>query len=126
MRIDQGNLGSVRYLIFGGEALQPDKLERFHNRYPQTKIVNMYGITETTVHVTYREIGDREIRRGISDIGSAIPTLGVFIMNGNQMCGIGVPGELCVTGAGVAKGYLNRPELTAEKFVPNPFGEGRM
>ena len=126
MRVDRNNMGSVRCLIFGGEALQPDKLKEFHKKYPDAGIVNMYGITETTVHVTYREIGDEQIERGISDIGSAIPTLGVYIMDGNHMCGIGIPGELCVTGAGVAKGYLNRPELTEEKFVPNPFGEGRM
>ena len=86
----------------------------------------MYGITETTVHVTYREIGEEEIERGISDIGRAIPTLNVYIMNNDTMCGIGMPGELCVTGEGLAKGYLNRPELTAEKFVKNPYGEGRM
>ena len=47
-------------------------------------------------------------------------------MNGNNLCGIGEPGEICVTGAGLAKGYLNRKELTEAKFVDNPFGEGRM
>ena len=50
----------------------------------------------------------------------------VYIVSGNQLCGIGIPGELCIAGAGLARGYLNKPELTAEKFVPNPFGEGRM
>ncbi|MGN1224084.1 MAG: amino acid adenylation domain-containing protein, partial [Ruminococcus sp.] len=114
MRIDENSMSSVRYLIFGGEALQPDKLESWHSKYPSAKIVNMYGITETTVHVTYREIGDAEIERGISDVGTAIPTLSVYIMNGDVLCGVGIPGELCVTGDGVAGGYLNRPELTAE------------
>lgn len=126
MRVDEDSMSSVRYLIFGGEALQPDKLSGWHQKYPMARIVNMYGITETTVHVTYREIEDREIERGVSDIGSAIPTLAVYVMNGNAMCGIGIPGELCVTGDGLARGYLNRDELTAEKFVPNPYGDGRM
>ncbi|MBR6826195.1 MAG: amino acid adenylation domain-containing protein, partial [Oscillospiraceae bacterium] len=116
----------VRYLIFGGEALHPAKLEPWHSWYPNCKIVNMYGITETTVHVTYREIGEKEIRAGISDIGSAIPTLKVYILQGDTLCGIGVPGELCVSGEGLAHGYLNLPELTCEKFIPNPFGEGRL
>ncbi|HAV90470.1 MAG TPA: non-ribosomal peptide synthetase, partial [Eubacterium sp.] len=123
---DKGEDLCVRYLIFGGEALDPSKLRGWKKKHPETKIINMYGITETTVHVTYREIGEEEIERGISDIGRAIPTLNVYIMNGDTMCGIGMPGELCVTGEGLAKGYLNRPELTAEKFVKNPFGEGRM
>ncbi|MGG1878419.1 condensation domain-containing protein, partial [Paenibacillus cisolokensis] len=55
---------------------------------------------------------------------NAIPTLKLYILNGDQLCGIGMPGELCVAGAGVARGYLNRPELTAKKFVENPFEPG--
>ncbi|WP_028517504.1 amino acid adenylation domain-containing protein, partial [Ruminococcus flavefaciens] len=120
MLVDSGEKLDVRYLIFGGEALNPTKLKKWRKDHPDTKIVNMYGITETTVHVTYREIGDEEIARGISDIGKAIPTLKTYIMDGSTMCGIGIPGELCVTGDGLARGYLNRPELTAEKFVKNP------
>ncbi|MBP3412049.1 MAG: amino acid adenylation domain-containing protein, partial [Oscillospiraceae bacterium] len=117
---------AIRYLIFGGEALHPAKLEPWHRWFPHCKIINMYGITETTVHVTYREIGDREIQVGLSDIGSAIPTLKAYVMQGNFLCGIGVPGELCVAGDGLARGYLHRTELTQEKFVPNPFGVGRL
>lgn len=117
---------SIRYLIFGGEALEPSKLISWHHMYPKVKIINMYGITETTVHVTYREITEKEMECGISDIGSAIPTLKVYIMDGMRLCGIGVPGELCVAGEGVARYYLNQPELTAQKFIRNPFGEGRL
>ena len=117
---------SVRYLIFGGEALDPAQLKCWHEWYPGCKIVNMYGITETTVHATYREIGATEISQGISNIGNAIPTLQIYIRNDNNLCGIGVPGEICVAGAGLARGYLNRPELNAEKFIPNPYGEGRL
>lgn len=127
MRKDNGErMKSVRYLIFGGEALNPAKLEQWKKNYPQAVIVNMYGITETTVHVTYREITEAEIKRGISDIGKAIPTLATYVMNGMKLCGIGIAGELCVAGAGVSRGYLNREELTKEKFINNPFGEGKM
>ncbi len=117
---------SIRYLIFGGEALAPKRLKQWKDTHPDARIVNMYGITETTVHVTYKEIGDLEIEKGISDIGSAIPTLGVYIMNQMHLCGIGVPGELCVSGEGLARGYLNLPEMTREKFTQNPYGEGRL
>jgi len=117
---------AIRYVIFGGEALYPDKLKRFSELYPSINIINMYGITETTVHVTYKEILSQEIETGKSNIGRAIPTLKVYVMNDMQLCGIGMPGELCVTGDGVARGYLNREELTNQKFVENPFGEGKM
>lgn len=89
--------------------------------HPQ--LVNMYGITETTVHVTYRPLtlADLESTPG-SVIGGPIPDLQVYVLDQErQPVPIGVPGELYVAGAGVARGYLNRPELTAERFVPNPF-----
>lgn len=117
---------SLRYIIFGGEALAPKRLRDWYNSHREVKIINMYGITETTVHVTYKEIGVEEIEAGISDIGKAIPTLKVYILNKMNLCGIGVPGELCVSGAGVSRGYLNQPELTKKKFINNPFGEGKL
>lgn len=116
----------LRYLIFGGESLKPQRLLKWYEWHPKVKIVNMYGITETTVHATYREIGKKEIENGISDIGKAIPTLSIHIMNGNSLCEIGVPGEICIAGTGVARGYLNNPELTEKRFVDNMFGEGKM
>ncbi len=114
----------VRYLIFGGEALHVSKLKAWHEKYPEMAIVNMYGITETTVHVTHKRIGAEDIQRGISNIGQAIPTLKLYILNGDQLCGIGMPGELCIAGAGVARGYVNRAELTQAKFVDNPYVPG--
>lgn len=124
--MDNKAIPSLRYVIFGGEALNPRKLREWHENNRKCSIVNMYGITETTVHVTYKAIEDEEIAIGMSNIGTAIPTLSVYVMNGYELCGIGVPGELCVTGAGVTKGYLNREELTAEKFVMNPYNGERM
>ena len=86
----------------------------------------MYGITETTVHVTYRPITTANLAttRG-SLIGEPIPDLELYVLDQSQnLVPIGVPGELYVGGAGVGRGYLNRPELTAERLIPNPFRPG--
>ncbi|MCQ9637621.1 amino acid adenylation domain-containing protein [Chryseobacterium sp. WG23] len=114
----------VRYVIFGGEALHPLRLKGWHKLFPACKLINMYGITETTVHVTYQEITEKEMNGSGSIIGKTIPTLWAYILDKNlQPVPIGVPGELCIAGEGVATGYLNREELTAERFVRNPFSE---
>lgn len=108
----------LRYVIFGGEALKPSLLKPFHARYPQVSLINMYGITETTVHVTYKELSDADILLENSNIGRPIPTLTSYIMDKELgFLPYGVPGEICVGGAGVCRGYLNRPELTEQKFV---------
>lgn len=113
---------SVRTVIFGGEALSPARLKSWKASYRACKLINMYGITETTVHVTYKEIGDQEIQTNLSNIGTVIPTLSSYVMNaGLRLVPVGVPGELCVGGAGVARGYLNRPELSSSRFVENPY-----
>ena len=112
----------IRYVIFGGEALKPTMLKNWKEKYQHTKLINMYGITETTVHVTYKEITDFEIEKNISNIGKPIPTLTTYIMDKNlKLMPIGVAGELCVGGEGVGRGYLGRPELTAQKFIENPY-----
>jgi acyl carrier protein len=85
----------------------------------------MYGITETTVHVTYRPLTyeDVETRQG-SVIGRPIPDLKVYVLDKRlQPVPVGVSGELYVGGAGLGRGYLNRPELTSERFIPDPFSE---
>ncbi|MCP5054399.1 MAG: AMP-binding protein, partial [bacterium] len=116
---------NVRIVVFGGEALKPGQLAQWRTRYPDATLVNMYGITETTVHVTYKEIGEQEIRSGISNIGKPIPTLNVYVMDpGLNLQPMGVPGQCCVGGEGVGRGYLNRVELTLEKFVDNPYKPG--
>ncbi|HEY2913495.1 MAG TPA: amino acid adenylation domain-containing protein, partial [Candidatus Angelobacter sp.] len=115
----------LRYVIFGGEALEVSTLKPWYEQNPHhpAQLVNMYGITETTVHVTYRPLApvDTE-RRGGSPIGCRIPDLRIYILDGSrEPVGVGVTGELYVSGAGVARGYLNRPELTAERFMRDPF-----
>jgi amino acid adenylation domain-containing protein len=116
---------SVRKVIFGGESLMPATLEAWKNAYPNCELINMYGITETTVHVTYKLITAKEIQLNKSNVGIPIPTLSCYVLDNDlSQCAIGVMGELCVGGAGVARGYHNRPELTAEKFVDSPFAKG--
>jgi len=115
----------LRYIIFGGEALQPVKLKKWQEKYPETRLINMYGITETTVHVTFKEISHKDVAANLSNIGKPIPTLTTFIMDKHlQLLPIGVAGEICVGGAGVARGYLNQQELTREKFTVNPYIPG--
>lgn len=122
---DEAGSLSIRYVIFGGEALKPYTLKDWHAKYPATKLINMYGITETTVHVTYKEIGPHEIAQGASNIGKPLPTLSCLIMDKSlNAVPNGIAGEICVGGAGVSRGYLNRAELTAQRFIPDPFIAG--
>jgi amino acid adenylation domain-containing protein len=112
---------AVRYLIFGGEALMPEILREWQQHFPACRNINMYGITETTVHVTFKEITIAEITANRSNIGLPIPTLSAYVLDAAlQQVPVGVIGELCIGGAGVARGYLNRPDLTVEKFIPHP------
>jgi amino acid adenylation domain-containing protein/non-ribosomal peptide synthase protein (TIGR01720 family) len=112
----------LRWVVFGGEALDPRSLAPWWNRHGDRGpgLVNMYGITETTVHVTFRRLAPAETE---SAIGMPIPDLQVYVLDrGGEPVPVGVAGELCVGGAGVATGYLNRPDLSAERFVPDPYG----
>ena len=116
---------ALRLVIFGGEALDLRSLKPWFRRHgdEHPQLVNMYGITETTVHVTYRPLraADADGATG-SLIGRPIPDLQVYVLDREmQLVPIGVPGEMYVGGAGVARGYLDRPELTAARFVPDPF-----
>src|SRR5581483_3474627 len=114
----------LRYVIFGGEALEVGTLQPWYERNgEQTQLINMYGITETTVHVTYRPISAEDTRHtGASPIGRRIPDLQTYILDAQlQPVPVGVTGERYIGGAGVARGYLNRPELTAERFIRDPF-----
>jgi amino acid adenylation domain-containing protein len=116
---------ALRLLIFGGEALELQSLGPWFSRHGDQHpiLVNMYGITETTVHVTIRLLKEEDLKlaRG-SVIGKVLDGLEIYILDNElQPVPIGVNGELYVGGTGLARGYLRRPELTAERFVPNPF-----
>jgi len=110
---------SLRYVIFGGEALDPAQLKQWREVYPNVALINMYGITETTVHVTFKELTSESLSSHVSNIGIPIPTTSTYIMDSRQdLLPVGVLGALHVGGEGLARGYLHRPDLTAEKMVP--------
>ena len=116
----------LRYVVFGGEALDLGRLESWYERHADDApvLVNMYGITETTVHVSYIAL-DRDLcRRSTgSEIGVGIPDLRLYVVDEQlRLVPPGVPGELCVAGAGLARGYWRRPGLTGSRFVPDPYG----
>ncbi len=119
---------ALRWVIFGGEALDPRTLRPWVERLgdARPRLVNMYGITETTVHVTWRRITAADVAGGVgSPIGRPIPDLAVRLLDlAGGAAPLGAAGEIAVGGAGVATGYLGRPELTAARFVPDPRGRG--
>jgi len=123
--LDRSGELALRTVIFGGEALELQCLkpwfERHGDEFP--RLINMYGITETTVHVTYRPITIPDLlSERPSVIGIPIPDLEIFLLDpGLNQVPPGMPGEICVSGAGVAAGYLNKPELTAQRFIAHPF-----
>ncbi|WP_405176987.1 amino acid adenylation domain-containing protein [Nocardia sp. NBC_01377] len=118
---------ALRTVIFGGEALDPARLRAWHERHRDTapQLVNMYGITETTVHVTYSVISESSIGReatAASSIGAPLRDLRTYVLDEHlQLTPSGVAGELYVSGPGLARGYLDRAALTADRFVADPF-----
>jgi amino acid adenylation domain-containing protein len=117
-----GPVLALRYVVFGGEALLPRHLREFARTYPAVKLVNMYGITETTVHVTWTEVSEEDMAENRSNIGGPIPTTTTYLMDSQlRLVPVGVPGEICVGGEGVGRGYLRRDELTQQRFVRNPY-----
>jgi amino acid adenylation domain-containing protein len=120
---------ALREVIFGGEALEFASLRDWVRRHgvQRPRLVNMYGITETTVHVTCHVLSEADVEAGTSSvIGAAIPDLRLYLLDAHRRpVPVGVIGEMFVGGAGVARGYLNRPELTAERFVDDPFAGER-
>ena len=133
MQVDEKSSGdsqlSLRYVIFGGEALAIPSLKPWFQRHGDDlpQLVNMYGITETTVHVTYRPITIADTESQSSVIGCAIPDLEMYLLDEHlQPVQKGILGEIYVAGEGLARGYLNRPELTQERFIDSPFGNGKL
>jgi amino acid adenylation domain-containing protein len=118
---------ALRWVIFGGEALEIPSLAPWIDRHgdERPRLINMYGITETTVHVTFRRIVRADLSTAPGSLlGVPIPDLRVHLLDGRgEPVPDLVPGEICVGGDGVARGYLDRPDLTAERFVPDPWSE---
>nr|WP_323754844.1 non-ribosomal peptide synthetase [Rhodococcus rhodochrous] len=120
---------ALRYVVFGGEALDPARLAGWFDRHPAgPQLVNMYGITETTVHVSYQPV-DRALAKAgaASAIGRSLPGLDAYVLDRRlHPVPAGVPGELYISGDQLSRGYLGRPDLTVARFVANPFGRGRL
>ncbi|WP_189135890.1 non-ribosomal peptide synthase/polyketide synthase, partial [Wenjunlia tyrosinilytica] len=131
MRADRDNrvLGgrlNLRHVVFGGEALDLWRLGEWYDLHADNApvLVNMYGITETTVHVSHIALDRATAARAAgSTIGVPIPDLRVYVLDAD-LCPVppGVAGEMYVAGRGLARGYLNRPGLTADRFLADPFG----
>jgi amino acid adenylation domain-containing protein len=122
---DAAHTLALRCVIFGGEALELAGLRPWFERHGDQcpRLVNMYGITETTVHVTYRPLAAADVEQSASVIGEPIADLQLYLLDEHlEPVPIGVPGEIHVGGAGLALGYVNRPALTAERFVPDHIG----
>ncbi|KOG77953.1 MULTISPECIES: non-ribosomal peptide synthetase [Streptomyces] len=123
LRTDHTGL-PVRLVVFGGEPLDSRMLLPWFDRHPETacRTVNMFGITETTVHVTAQTVTRELALAGSRSVGPALPGRHLYVTDERgRLVPPGVTGEIRVGGAGVAAGYLNRPELTAERFLPDPY-----
>lgn len=117
---EPGGLPALRVVVFAGEALEFSRIRSWHGP-GRPKLVNMYGITETTVHSTYAELTDPDETAGV--IGTALPDLQLHLLDhALRPVPPGCPGEIHVAGPGVTRGYLGRPGLTASRFVADPFG----
>jgi amino acid adenylation domain-containing protein len=124
---EANNLLAVRYLIFGGEPLDTKLLEPWFHKYSpdQCRVVNMYGITETTVHCTYRQVRLEDTAIISRSVGRPLPGWNIYVLDESQrLVPVGVEGELYIGGAGVAGRYINRPDLTQKRFIKCPFRGG--
>ncbi|MFF5965047.1 amino acid adenylation domain-containing protein [Streptomyces collinus] len=117
----------VRLVVFGGEPLDARMLLPWFDRHPERscRVVNMFGITETTVHVTEQTLDRRLALASTRSVGHALPGWHLYVRDpAGRLLPPGVAGEICVGGAGVALGYLGQEELTAQRFVPDPYTDG--
>ncbi|SHE68680.1 fengycin family lipopeptide synthetase D/tyrocidine synthetase-2 [Seinonella peptonophila] len=113
---------SLRRIIFAGEALAPAQLKAWRKWYPNTELLNMYGPTEAAIYATVKQIDDQLITSNRSNIGKPLPTMRAYVLDEHQQfVPTGVIGELYLSGAGVTRGYWKQPQLTADRFLPDPF-----
>ncbi|KAF9397495.1 hypothetical protein BGX21_008809, partial [Mortierella sp. AD011] len=114
----------LRYIILVGEAIEPTILKSWYAKRPESspQIINMYGPTETTVYSAYRVLKEQDCNSSFCPIGVRIPDLAFYVLDTHgRPVPLGAIGELCIGGAGVTRGYLNRPELSSERFPLDPF-----
>ncbi|GAB3885978.1 hypothetical protein GCM10029964_049520 [Kibdelosporangium lantanae] len=116
---------SLRYVVFGGEAMYPRSLGAWFDQFGDSvpELVTLYGITETTVHVTFRRIRAVDVTRTDALVGPPLPGLSLYLLDrAMRPVPVGVTGEIHVGGGGVTRGYLGDPGRTADRFRPDPFG----
>ncbi|RYG67367.1 amino acid adenylation domain-containing protein, partial [bacterium] len=119
---------ALRLMIIGGDRALPEHVRAWSTRAPECKLLNLYGPTETTVAATGMFLDGRRLLPGREvPIGGPLANYSVYVLDRNgQPVPVGVPGELYIGGLGVGRGYLGRDELTRERFLANPFGDGRL
>lgn len=118
----QKRLPKLKFWVTSGEALSADLLQKFRQILPDSTLLNLYGSSEVSADVTCYRISPQDRDNSQVSIGRPIANTQIYVLDRDlQPVPIGVPGELYVSGAGLARGYLNHPELTDEKFIPNPF-----
>ena len=116
--------GSLRLLFAGGEALEPELARRFAARFPDAELYNIYGPTEAAIDASTWRCAPRPAAATLP-IGAPISGKRLYVLGRDlEPVPIGVPGELFIGGAALARGYLGRPDLTAERFLPDPFSAG--
>ena len=119
----EGPYDTLRLILVSGEALPLSICRQVNAAFGQyIVVVNQYGPTECTMTSTYHSVQDLEDPQDVTLIGRSIPHARLYVLDRNcRLVPVGVPGELYISGAGLARGYLNHPGLTAEKFIPHPF-----
>jgi non-ribosomal peptide synthetase component F len=115
-----GKLSGLKYMFLAGETLLPGTVNRFRHLNTGVVLENIYGPTEAAVYASWYSLAGWK-GEGSIPIGKPLPNVRLYIFDRyGRLQPISVPGELCISGAGVARGYLNRPELTNEKFLSVP------
>ena len=118
-------LASLKYVMVAGEAFPKEMVAEAVRAFPGARVENIYGPTETAIYACGYACGAEGIRGANTPIGKPIANTRLYVLDrGRRSAGVGVPGELAISGEGVARGYLNRPELTAASFVDSPFEPG--
>ena len=117
----------MRAVLFGGEAVTPGWVRKVLRSGPPQRLLHMYGPSENTTYTTWYEVRQVALDAQTIPIGRPLANTQIYVLDENQeLLPPGAPGELYIAGEGLATGYLNRPALTVEKFLPNPFGPGRL
>lgn len=116
---------SLRYVVFGREPLDSSRVQKWNKEHPEVDFIKMHGITESTVHITFKKITPETLESPLNNIGKPMSFTKCYVLNKEgQLLPFGWQGELYVGGEGVAYGYLNNPKLDAERFRDDPFSKG--